>query len=198
MARHKIIRPWQQGELDGLCGIYAIINAMKVLALSRGREFSDGDGALLFRQMCKYLADRNQMPQALWDGTSIMHVRDFLSTAKRFMRKYYDLDVVHRRLAAPYEITRKDVFWRVLDDALTTRDELYNFRHKTKHTRVALLGLGYPTPHWSLAYGVGKRSIQLIDSGSRIRVSYDNSTVGETHPRKWMLEPEHTLVISTL
>lgn len=194
----KLVEPWEQGELDGLCGIYAIINAMKVLALSRGRQYSDADGAKLFKDSVRYLHKRNQLPHALWDGTSIMHVRDFLGIAKRFMRNQYELDIVWRRLAAPGEVTRKDVFWRLLDDALAARDELYDFKQKTKHTRVALLGLGHPQPHWTLAYGVGKSSIQLIDSGSRIRIRYHNCTVGESHPKKWMLEPEHTLIISTL
>lgn len=197
MAKARVLTTWSQGELDGLCGIYAVINAMKILAMSRGHEFSDSDGARLFKEMVKYLDSRNLMPNALWDGTSIQHVRDFLHTAKRFMRKQYGLEIVHKALARHGEITRKDVFWRVLDAALIRGPE-YNFKHKTDHARVALIGLGLPMPHWTLAYGVSDKSINLIDSGSNIRLSYARSTVGMAQPGKWMIEPEHTLVISTL
>lgn len=193
MAR-RVVDIWRQGELDGLCGIYAIINAMKLLAVSRSHAFSDYDGAILFREMVKYLHNRNLMPNALWDGTSIQHVRDFLHTARRFMRKRYQLEIVHKALARKGEITRKDVFWRVLDSALANGPD-YNFKHKTEHARVALLGLGWPQPHWTLAYGVSKKTIHLIDSGSHIRLSYARSTLGVSMPGKWMIEPEHTIVI---
>ncbi len=193
----RVLTTWSQGELDGLCGIYAIINAMKILAMSRGKDFTDSDGAKLFKDMVKYLDARNLMPQALWDGTSIQHVRDFLHSARRFMRKQYGLEIVHKVLARRGEITRKDVFWRVLDAALSN-DPSYNFKHKTEHARVALIGLGHPQPHWTLAYGVSPRSINLIDSGSNIRLSYTRSTVGVSQPGKWMIEPEHTIVIATL
>lgn len=188
---------WRQGELDGLCGIYAVINAMKLLTVSRGHVFTDSDGALLFKEMVKYLDSRNLMPNALWDGTSIQHIRDFLHSARRFMRKRYGLEIVQKALARRGEVTRKDVYWRLLDAALS-HDPSYNFKHKTEHARVELIGLGNPQPHWTLAYGVSERSINLIDSGSHIRLSYARSTVGVTQPGKWMIEPEYTLVISTL
>ncbi len=190
------VNPWQQGELDGLCGIYAIINAMKLLALSRGFDFPDAAGTVLFRKMVKSLDARNKMPNALWDGTSFTHVRAFLGEASRFMRRQYGLELVHRQLARKGEITRKDVFWRFLDSALRG-DGMYDFRFDTPHTRVALVGLGHPLPHWTLAYRVTARSIKLIDSGSRFTLKYSACTVGEGHPGRWRVEPEHTLVIAT-
>ncbi len=197
MARRRVLTTWSQGELDGLCGIYAIINAMKILAMSRGHEFSDHDGARLFRELIIYLHKRNVLTSALWDGTSIQHVRDFLHITRRFMRKKYQLEIVHKTLARKGEITRKDVLWRVLDSALSNGPD-YNFKHKTEQARVALLGLGWPQPHWTLAYGVSEKFINLIDSGRHIRLSYARSTVGYTQPHKWMIEPEHTIIISTL
>ncbi len=191
------VSPWQQGELDGLCGIYAIINAMKVLTLSRGHTFTDSSGAMLFRKMVLALHQRGKMPGALWDGTSISHVRVFLNTAKTFMRKQYGLDLVYRQLARHGEVTRKDVLWRLLAAALHGH-ESYRFPQETFHTRVALLGLGNPMPHWTLAYDVRPRTIMLIDSGNRFNLKYSNCTVGESHPSRWMIEPYHTLVISTL
>lgn len=193
----KRLSPWQQGELDGLCGIYAIINAMKTLVLSRGYDFDDAHGATLFKMLLLALHKRNRLPRALWDGTSTSHVRDFLSTAKRFMRRQYKLELVYQRLAAPGQVTRKDVFWRVLDAALTPGSD-YRFRYKTEHQRVALVGLGHPTPHWTLAYEVSPKTIKLIDSGNRVTLQYNKCTVGESHPGQWIIEPESTMIMSTL
>lgn len=191
------VNPWQQGELDGLCGLYAIINAMKLLAISRGHEFSDAAGASLFRKMIKSLHDRNKLPNALWDGTSIVHVRDFLDTAKNFMRRQYGLELVYRPLVKKGEITRKDVLWRFLDSVLRG-DGMYQFDLESQHKRVALVGMGHPLPHWTLAYRVTKSSIKLVDSGSRVTLKYGQCTVGESQPNRWMIEPEHTLIIATL
>lgn len=193
----KQINPWQQGELDGLCGIYSIINAMKHLALSRGMEFSDPSGAVLFRRMVHYLHRRNKLPHALWDGTSVTHVRDFIGEARRFMLREYGLDITYKPLARRGQITRKDVFWRILDSALRG-DGLYDVGLNTANPTVALLGLGAPLPHWTLAYKVTPRAIRLIDSGSRITLNYAQCTLGSSQSKAWEIEPEHTFLISTL
>ena len=191
------VNPWQQGELDGLCGIYSIINAMKHLALSRGMEFSDPAGTILFRRMVRYLHKRNKLPHALWDGTSFTHVKDFIAEADRFMKREYGLELTYKTLARKGQITRKDVFWRVLDGALRG-DETRGFGLETPHPKVALLGLGLPSPHWTLAYQVTNRSIRLIDSGSRYNLKYSQCTLGVSKSESWVIEPEHTFLLSTL
>ncbi len=191
------VNPWQQGELDGLCGLYAIINAMKLLALSQKIEFTDASGAVLFRRLARYLDTRNKMPDALWDGTTYTHVKDFLAVARVFMKRQYGLDLVYRQLARKGQVVRKDVFWRFLDSALKG-DGVYHFPLESSKNRVALVGLGHPLPHWTVAYRVTQRSLKLIDSGRRFTLKYVDCTLGEKQPNRWAIEPEHTFVIATL
>jgi hypothetical protein len=42
MARRSGIAPYRQGQLDGLCGLYAIINAIRLATHDRTDEFGHG------------------------------------------------------------------------------------------------------------------------------------------------------------
>jgi hypothetical protein len=42
MARRSDIAPYRQGQLDGLCGLYAIINAIRLATHDRTDEFGHG------------------------------------------------------------------------------------------------------------------------------------------------------------
>ena len=41
MPRRSGLVPFQQGDLDGLCGIYALINAIRLATEENTRDFPD-------------------------------------------------------------------------------------------------------------------------------------------------------------
>lgn len=59
--------PDQQGDLDGLCGLYAAINAIAVV-MAPIRLFSAADRAELMTTGTKYLAKRGQLITAITSG----------------------------------------------------------------------------------------------------------------------------------
>jgi hypothetical protein len=48
MPRCSRLKPYRQGQLDGLCGIYAIVNAIRLALGERGDQFSKEDWRELF------------------------------------------------------------------------------------------------------------------------------------------------------
>ena len=48
MPRSSRLKPYRQGQLDGLCGIYATINAIRLALGERGDQFSKEDWRELF------------------------------------------------------------------------------------------------------------------------------------------------------
>src|SRR5258708_18798876 len=76
--------PLQQGDLDGLCGAYALVNAVTRLLHNRG--FQREDANRLFQRLCRTLHRRQRMPQAVWRGAPIHHNHGMPRTVRRFRR----------------------------------------------------------------------------------------------------------------
>lgn len=63
----RLIYPISQGDYDGLCSLYAIINAIR-LVMAPKSELSDDDGKALFRAGITFLAERGKIAKALHSG----------------------------------------------------------------------------------------------------------------------------------
>ena len=51
-SRHPHCKPDQQGKFDGLCGVYSILNSIKLLY-----HLGEDDLAAMFRSLCESLPD---------------------------------------------------------------------------------------------------------------------------------------------
>ena len=63
-----------QGEYDGLCGMYAIANALKECGVQDGEE--------IFKSACSALA-HTRWPKVLWEGTSIGDMQKMILACRR-------------------------------------------------------------------------------------------------------------------
>jgi hypothetical protein len=84
-------KPLQQGEMDGLCGIYALVNAIGRLA---GKKLSGEDATDLFRELIRSVYKRNNRKRKnkprtpiefIWDGTSTREISYMLKISKKFL-----------------------------------------------------------------------------------------------------------------
>ncbi len=48
MPHRRRLEPYLQGDLDGLCGIYAIVNAIRLALVNQNGRFTDEDWHELF------------------------------------------------------------------------------------------------------------------------------------------------------
>jgi hypothetical protein len=62
-----IVEPISQGDYDGLCSLYAIINAIR-LVVAPGTELSDDQGKALFKAGISFLAKQGEVPKAVHSG----------------------------------------------------------------------------------------------------------------------------------
>ncbi len=60
------LKPYEQGALDSLCGIYSIVNAMRVI-----RGLSNEESQELFTHIIRYLEDNRNLAVTLAQGISI-------------------------------------------------------------------------------------------------------------------------------
>jgi len=49
MKRRPALLPYQQGELDGLCGVYSVVNGVRLALKDRADEFTPEDWQAFFQ-----------------------------------------------------------------------------------------------------------------------------------------------------
>jgi hypothetical protein len=176
--------PLQQGDLDGLCGAYALVNAVTHLLHIKG--FQRDDANRLFQRLCRTLHRRQRMPQAVWRGTHIDDIDGMLRTVRRFVRENFAATLVVSRPFDHGVPRKKDRFFRVLSKSFNSIGE----------RRVAVIGLDRPGFHWTIATEVTARSFRLYDSGRSKRLRYGNCTLGKSMRTRQTIVAAETRILS--
>jgi len=145
-------KPFQQGGLDCLCGVYSFVNAIQAL---RGCD----DYEALFREIVEILAKKKLLLPALTDGLNT-HQMSRLLTA-----------IVPRGVAKslPWRGRGKrtpslGVFWKSMQEFLDDSDGTGSSR------KVILLAMEGKHDHWTVVVGITRDSVLLRDSNSLKRL----------------------------
>jgi hypothetical protein len=169
--------PKHQGELDGLCGPYAIANALEHLELE---GFSAED---LFQSACRALS-KHRWPGVLWKGVTLADLQRMLARCQRELPAMAGVRVSYPFLKHPP--TSNAEYWRRFD-AL--------FQDKVQDegaSRCAIIGVTRPSDHWIVAAKDGRR-IHLTDcaQGAEPRRKNRSSFHAGTRcgdAKKWLID----------
>lgn len=138
-----------QGSLDGLCGIYAIINACNVMlggGLDRDHQIS------LFCKLTSLLDDGRPIGEVVHDGIGFRKLGELIDVASRTLTHDHGV-CIERKVAWKANKGNLSAFWNDLQQHVNTDEQ-----------RVALLGVEGKHSHWTVARKVSEASITLADS----------------------------------
>jgi hypothetical protein len=176
--------PKHQGELDGLCGPYAIANALEHCGLE------DCSAEDVFQSACSALG-RTRWPGVLWRGATFADLQRMI---KRVQRQLPGMD----RVAITYPFMKNppgsnDAYWKRFD-AL--------FDEEGVGDRCAIIGITRPTNHWIVASKDGQR-IQLTDcvhGASNRRKNRSSLYAGARcpDPNRWLIDRRELVLIETM
>jgi hypothetical protein len=171
------MKPYEQGGLDGLCAIYCIVNAARIIS-----DIRDAEAKALFRRILEYLEQSRDLSRVLSEGIG-------LTTIGGILRDLVDDLIPFRRM--PYKTlphTPLDVFW----------SEMIRFLDSGKE-RAILIGVGGPMwDHWSIVHEITPRQIRFFDSHKLRRLNRTRcSTMRSTSRRPHLLCPTHTYFLSS-
>ena len=158
MPRHT--RAFRQGDLDGLCGVYAVVNALRYLF-----QLKEDHCRALFAALIKALHRRCRRPHhpILW-GTSFSTLKRLIEAAQTCKV----LDGAQTFQARPLRLSRDQrnlpQLWSDLSQELTP-------------TCVAIVGLGGVADHWCVVYRVTPKTLWLLDSSGQTRIFRSRCTV---------------------
>lgn len=108
--RRTELRPLQQGDLDYLCGVYAIVNALR-LAVGRGRGLDSGAWDQLFRQLVLRLDQNGLMHEAMTWGLGVRRVWRLSKMVAAYLDRSHGVAVrVSRPLKGLHDLDGPGVF----------------------------------------------------------------------------------------
>jgi hypothetical protein len=168
-APGKLIRrtPYLQGQIDGLCGFYAIINAFQWLFPT---SFTDDDAWELMASLCDAIS--HKFPAVIWKGAGVEDTVTMFRAAQDYARKTKHLrgHILVTRPFAKRRIERMQDFW----------DEIGAFLEEgegPQGKRVAFIGIGHPDNHWTVVTRKTERSVTFFDSWELKRLALRQFTI---------------------
>jgi hypothetical protein len=174
--RRRKMKPYEQGALDGLCAVYSIVNAVRIIS-GLGEEESKE----LFKEIILYLEKTNDLSKILLSGIGLPTIGSILN------------DVVGERISRrsmpfkQYQDTPLEEFWSEMMDFLNDGDR-----------RAILIGLdGRLWDHWSIVESITEKQIHFFDSYKLKRLNRSRcATIRSTSSRPHILCPTHTYFLS--
>ena len=160
------IRPYLQGELEALCGIYAIINALRALC----QEIDQRMARALFARLARRLATRH--PGSVAHGMDGGLLRVLLASARRFVRDELGIIILAEdlKLATGASLSH---LWEALAQELHSG-------------AVAIVTTEGRHDHWTV--------LRLLDSSRRRFLRQSHCTVVETKTKYHLLTDEIILL----
>ena len=175
------VKPYAQGDLDSMCGIYAIINAFRALC----REVTWELSTQLFQRLVSCLkrhTKRAHVPIIFGTGWSLL--RKLLSEAQSYLRKTLNIEFAIEPKGRELKSKSLAAAWRRLSAIVDD-------------TTVVILGLSGRWDHWTVLYDINARKMRLVDSSHRRELTRSQCTLGATKTR-YCLELSSVIAIRRL
>ena len=162
MPRRTSLVPYQQGDLVGLCGIYALINAIRLATEADTRDFPDTTWQELFFTLLLEADAVVGTVEAVGLGIDTKPLLRVAQAAVRHMADEHGL-----RLAVTHAIRRGEP--RTFDAILRRLIELTD----QPRSAVVICLTGH-LDHWTVLRRVTGQSLTFYDSSGAARVSLTN------------------------
>ena len=177
--RQRARRPYQQGDLDGLCGVYSVVNAVRLLC----PELDGSDAEYLFDRIVQSLDGAVANPTAcIVGGVGLRLVLGLLKEIAAELAAEYDIALRVRRLPKSIRRTRNlSIVWQELADTLSP-------------TCVAIIGIYGRRSHWTVVRSATEARLLLFDSCRMRMLRRADCTVGKTSKLQGISIPSVVLI----
>lgn len=168
------LKPYEQGKLDCMCGIYSVVNAARII-----RNLNDDQSQELFKQIVFYLKDIKELPTILTEGMNIHVLGGILR------------EVISEGIQRSIPFHKKPQigigdFWVEMMQFLNEGEDL-------GERRTILLSLDGAHEHWTVIRSMTGRGITLFDSDGLKHLSRRAcTTIKATASRPHRLCPTQT------
>ncbi len=171
--------PDQQGQLDSLCGVYVIINAVNLVYPMRRQ-----DRVLLFKQLLTTLKRDEYLTIAIMSGTYKRHMNLMLKTAKQLIYRQHKVTIKVEPLFRVNKGVYAKQFYKKLGEFLEQKN------------RAVIINLSGALNHWSCIKEVTKTSLLLEDSYGYRYVRKSSIHIGLEYVARHIIAPTDCWALS--
>lgn len=170
------MEPFLQGSLDGLCAVYSIVNAARIISDIREEEAKE-----LFKKILVYLEKTHDLSRVLTEGI-------VLNTIGGILRDVVNSRIPNRLMPFKHSPdTSLDEFW----------DAMMHFLDGGIKRAILICISGPKWDHWSIVHSISERQIYFFDSHKLKRLNRSRcTTTRSTAARPHVLCPTHTYFLS--
>ena len=184
MAKRRSRAPIEQGDIDGLCSIYATLNACKLMFAHTEKQ----DEKLL-EVLCASVADL--FPQIIWDGTGVPTLYRLFRAADDWVQKKHKARLLWRAPLMRTKVASVEDFF----DRLRTEIEAHG-----EGRAMWIVGLGEPWDHWTVVDRIAGRTVYFYDSWGMKHYRFDSFTLdktkaGDKKGQKIMIDAHQTFLL---
>jgi len=168
-----------QGSLDGLCGIYAIINACNLMLGGKlDREYQSS----LFCKLTNLLDDGRPIGDVVHDGIGFRKLGELIDVASRTLALDHGVEI-ERRVACKTSRGELGDFWIKLLSHINL-----------EKGSIAILGVEGKHSHWTVVQKVSRKSLTLSDSDNLKRLNKSDCDIMEGE-KTHQLQPTQTYLL---
>ncbi len=171
------MKPHFQGQLDGLCGVYSVINSTKLI-----ENINAWESMTLFNRIFALVEQRKRLSGILREGISS---RDMAYIFREVVEQEYPIRRVkpfHRAGKVPL-----DLYW----------NEIQGFLAEDHRRAVIVVLEGWNWGHWTVIRKATEKTLFLFDSENQKRVRRRDCTTRKiTRARRILLYPTRTYFLS--
>ena len=169
-------KAYRQGRLDGLCGVYALVNALRLLCPKLAEDACEHAFCALIRARTRQTVS----PLAVISGgLSRRELLSLIDSWQRYAAREFGITLTVDRLKVP-EPTLRGI-WNGLCQTLDGQS-------------VAIIGLDGVERHWTVAHTATERTLRVTDS-SGLRAIYRSQCTAKSSSLRYRLRPSEVLVV---
>lgn len=171
--------PYEQGYLDGLCGVYSVINATRLLV----KGMQDGEAMQLFSKCMKHVEKRKSLGRVSTKG---VNEKDMWSILNHLIAVDYGINV-KRPFPKAKKLPSSEFF-----------KELWEYLRQDGK-RTAIIGIECEDwDHWTVIRSLTQRRISLFDSASMTTINIAQCSVDErTTDKRYRFISRKTFFLSS-
>jgi hypothetical protein len=158
------IEPYHQGDLDHLCGLYAVVNSIGH-SLRNNSPMDEPDCQKLFNRLVEHLRDTGMLARALTSGLSTAATSRMLAEAQSWLLKTKGV-----------KLRRSKPFHRMSNLQYSDLINSISMHLAAPNTSV-LASISGRMDHWTVIREISPKSIMLFDSYGISRFSIQSTVI---------------------
>ncbi len=180
--------PIRQGSIDGLCGVYSVMNATEIVI---GKFHYDpklkrkaSQRRVLYKNLIGYLAKHDLLEDTLiWGFSDIDAKGGFIDIAIKSVKKYQNRKL-RKQIAFDTDDVTLDQYWQKLTEHLSQPDS------------AVIISLSGRIKHWTCVRKITPNALILSDSSGIRRIARDRCTIETESREMYTLWPSLTYLLS--